>query len=588
MTKKNIFVFHISIAGSKPGIWRDLRAPGDFTLAHLHKAIQVVFGWTDSHLHSFTIKGRDYMMGLEEGMDMYDDDPLIEDDFRLDDLGLQKKERFSYLYDFGDSWEHTITVSEVLPFNEEEEAPLCLGGKYACPIEDSGGVWGYAEILDILKDPGREDYEETLEWAGNYDPLAFDIDEVNRTLKKTFKRVSPRSGGAKKAKPGAGKTGGKASGISAVKASAEKAGEPAGKTALKKTAEKAGGPAAKKTRRGPPDGKLTKLYELMGRVVEMKPWEKLWDTDFVLIELPGREEPVMCSVMGKGDYNFGIVVYPGFASIVSLLRMLDSESDNPLVVLNYQDCLLCQLGQREDLFPEERDRLKELGIRFRGRNKWVYFRKASPGYSPWYVDGKEAGLLIDVLTRFIEAYAAFDGGLPVDFEDGELISHLYSEKDGRWITVAGRMPPIPMLVNEFKVKGGDVEPLRFKEQLKTTVEAETLCLPHALGTNKAGVPILIRINVLIDNKSGVILDQRFIGAGEDPDHIMIDMLFNYITDHGRPETVMVRDRFAAAVLQDFCGKTGIDLVHSEGMPAVDRFSGDLPSFLSPTGFSADE
>jgi hypothetical protein len=595
MAKKNIFVFHISLEDSKPPIWRKLRVPGHFTLADLHKALQIAFGWTNSHLHSFTVASVDYVMDPAMDQDFFEEKGLPEDDYCLDDLGLKKKQTFSYLYDFGDSWEHRITVSEILPFQEDQGAPLCLEGKNAGPLEDCGGVWGYAEILEILRDPKHQDYQETLEWAGNVDPLAFDLEGINRQLKKVFSSArKSRAGGekrsAKKKDPGDSSFGNpdeifrqlyreslEGSEESPWGIAEKKAGKTAGKIA---------GSSGKKAAKikPPPDGKLKKLYALMGRIKELKPWEKLWDTELTLIELPGQGEPVFCSVIGRGGESFGILVYPGFESILSFLRMIDEESDNPFISLGYQNCLLCHLGQRDELFPEERAHLKELGISFRGKHDWVYFRKARPGCLPWYIDSKDADILIEVLARFIESYTVFAGGLAVNFDDDEVLVHRYSEKDKKWITQTGSLPSVPMKMTEFHVESSEVEPLRFKKQLKTAIEIETIYLPQALEENEEGVPVLMRINVLLDNKTGVVLDQYFLDSGEDGDHQMLDMLNNFIVDHGRPETIMVRDRFAAAVLGDFCGKVGIKLVHSKGMPKTDEFVRNMPDLLNPLAF----
>jgi Plasmid pRiA4b ORF-3-like protein len=58
-------------------------------------------------------------------------------------------------------------------------------GKRACPPEDCGGVWGYASFLEALHDPEHPEHEEMLEWiGGEFDPEAFDLDEVNVELQR--------------------------------------------------------------------------------------------------------------------------------------------------------------------------------------------------------------------------------------------------------------------------------------------------------------------------------------------------------------------------------------------------------------------
>jgi hypothetical protein len=113
-----------------------------------------------------------------------------EDDVCLYDLNLQAKQKFSYLYDFGDSWEHEIRVSKIIPpedANRDLTRPRCLGGQRAGPLEDSGGVWGYESMLAILKDPNHEEYEDIHEWAGDFDPEYVSLEKINAHLERVFK-----------------------------------------------------------------------------------------------------------------------------------------------------------------------------------------------------------------------------------------------------------------------------------------------------------------------------------------------------------------------------------------------------------------
>jgi hypothetical protein len=176
-----VYQVKISLRGARPPIWRRLRLPAATTLAQLHDVIQAAFGWTDSHLHAFEVGGRHYSrpdFGLSDFEDQFADEAQA----RLCDVVPATGGRLRYTYDFGDGWEHELVVEEVLPSDGMPHA-VCVAGRRAGPPEDCGGVWGYAELLDILADPGHPDHAERLDWLGyQHDPAAFDKDAINQAL----------------------------------------------------------------------------------------------------------------------------------------------------------------------------------------------------------------------------------------------------------------------------------------------------------------------------------------------------------------------------------------------------------------------
>ncbi|MDR2053318.1 MAG: plasmid pRiA4b ORF-3 family protein [Treponema sp.] len=186
---RQTYVLRVSVADIRPQIWRKLSVAGEYTLGNLHAILQTAFGWDNDHMHSFTVDSTRYGMMLTDFGLNYEDDVVDEDTVCLYDLHLQPKQKFSYLYDFGDSWLHEITVSEIIPIDTEDKVvalPRCLGGKRAGPMEDSGGPWGYMDMLETLKDPKSEQYEEILEWAGDFDPEYFSPEETNARLEQIF------------------------------------------------------------------------------------------------------------------------------------------------------------------------------------------------------------------------------------------------------------------------------------------------------------------------------------------------------------------------------------------------------------------
>lgn len=183
-TENSISVYQIKVTlkGIKPPIWRRIEVTSDITLHKLHRILQVVMGWDDYHLHQFTIGWEHY------GVPDPDYSPEFMDDkkTRLHQVVHTEKTKFLYEYDFGDSWEHEILVEKILPVEEGKCYPVCVKGKRACPPEDVGGIWGYAEFLDAIEDPEHTEHKKMLEWAGgSFDSEAFDLDAVNQALKKT-------------------------------------------------------------------------------------------------------------------------------------------------------------------------------------------------------------------------------------------------------------------------------------------------------------------------------------------------------------------------------------------------------------------
>jgi hypothetical protein len=138
-------------------------------------------GWTDSHLHQFIVDGVDYGVPDPEWPEL---EMQSERRVKLGQIVRAVKDHFVYEYDFGDSWEHVIVVEKVLPAEPGVRYPVCLAGKRACPPEDVGGVWGYAEFVEAIRQPRHPEHRTMLTWVGgSFDPEAFDLQAVNQALK---------------------------------------------------------------------------------------------------------------------------------------------------------------------------------------------------------------------------------------------------------------------------------------------------------------------------------------------------------------------------------------------------------------------
>ena len=181
----NNYQLKIELKSSKPKIWRKVIVQASLLLSDLHKVLQTTMGWDNAHLHQF-IKGGKYYSLRHADDDFWDDHLNVDYTGQtVSDLLVKERDRIVYEYDFGDGWEHDVLLEKVLDEDKGLVLPVCLGGKMSCPPEDIGGVWGYEQMLEIMKQPGHKEYERYLEWlGGDFDPDHFNLEEVNHLLQE--------------------------------------------------------------------------------------------------------------------------------------------------------------------------------------------------------------------------------------------------------------------------------------------------------------------------------------------------------------------------------------------------------------------
>ena len=167
-----IATIRIELKDSDPVIWRQVEVPTSVTLKVLHDIIQAAMGWCDYHLWEFTIAKRRYGLPSDEdwGTEPLNDARKV----RLRDVLRPRRTAIEYLYDFGDSWEHRLTVADIRAGDPDLSYPRYVTGERNAPPEDCGGIPGFYEMLDARADPNRESHAEATEWLDDYDPDTFD------------------------------------------------------------------------------------------------------------------------------------------------------------------------------------------------------------------------------------------------------------------------------------------------------------------------------------------------------------------------------------------------------------------------------
>ncbi len=179
----------VTLLHVEPAVWREVLVPVDLTFAQLHNVLQAAMGWEDCHLHEFEVG--EMHIGLPAPKDFFAGDrPLLDErKTRLGDV-LDGRRKLRYWYDFGDDWWHEIAIRNGAA--DEGSGPCLLAGEGACPPEDCGGPYGYAELLQVLANPKHPEHRELREWAGDFDPQRFDFERAAKAVAKAIRRTSAR------------------------------------------------------------------------------------------------------------------------------------------------------------------------------------------------------------------------------------------------------------------------------------------------------------------------------------------------------------------------------------------------------------
>jgi hypothetical protein len=182
-----LVALRIELVDVTPLVWRRVLVPDKWSFANLHKYLQWVMGWNDTHAHEFeagkTTIAPDWWI---EEMSQDQDAGNFRDERKLT-VGalvaeLDMRGEFEYRYDMGDDWRLRIVI-EAPPANSIDDLPLprCVAGENAGPPDDVGGPHGYQDFLRIISDRRHEQHADMLRWIGGvFDPQGFDLNRINR------------------------------------------------------------------------------------------------------------------------------------------------------------------------------------------------------------------------------------------------------------------------------------------------------------------------------------------------------------------------------------------------------------------------
>ncbi|HEV7159347.1 MAG TPA: plasmid pRiA4b ORF-3 family protein [Caulobacteraceae bacterium] len=194
---EQIATLRIELVDTDPLIWRQVEVPTSITLRALHDVIQAAMGWFDQHLWELRLGKQTYGSPMDGD---WGDAPRIDaGKIRLSQILKPRKTVIDYTYDFGDSWEHRLTFTDIRHGQPDTAYPRYCAGDQAAPPEDCGGLPGFYAVLEALTDPNHPGHPDVAEWYANYEPGVLD----DLPLKVAIGRIASRrrAGKTRKVRP---------------------------------------------------------------------------------------------------------------------------------------------------------------------------------------------------------------------------------------------------------------------------------------------------------------------------------------------------------------------------------------------------
>ena len=334
-------------------------------------------------------------------------------------------------------------------------------------------------------------------------------------------------------------------------------------------------------RKKPTDEQLRRLYAAGVAFKKEKLWQVFHDIELIGVEDPASGVMGYCSITGKENEHFGLVVYLGDRGLAGFSRIVSEDSRlRTDEMLDLQDCLVLSLVDRQDLLRPDWEETRRLGFSFRGKNEWLEFRRYEPGFMPWTLDAGECEFLTLALEQVILAgQEQINQDLDLlEKADQFLFRHLVN---GSWQSRTGPIKSQPLVPQAVKF----TDELALRRIRKAGCQPQLsyqIDIPLALAPVQERAeqrPHLPRLLLIMDDADNFLVDHVLYNhTEEDLAGLVFDRLKYLHANDALPCRILCKSLELYAVLLDFCRKTDIKLVLADELPAVDLFMTGLDEF----------
>jgi hypothetical protein len=320
-----------------------------------------------------------------------------------------------------------------------------------------------------------------------------------------------------------------------------------------------------------------RLYQAAIRVKEIAPWEWMTETDIFGVQDPETDEIGFVSVMGMLGEHLSLAVYLGAEGLYSFWEFQEVADSAPSEAILEMPHLQASFEDRGELSTRDRDLIKELGLKFRGRQAWAMFRSYRPGYLPWYLEAPEARTLTYALEQAVEVVLRFkdDPTLLEPSDEESYLVRVPREVKGSlvWEDEVVRVPPVEPEPIPIVMDMEALEKVKRLPRGEYTLEIDLFLFPIRIE-EKGTRPYLPRVLLTVESQSGMILGNELLepepGLAVMWGTVPLKVVHQFARMGILPREIRVRSFRLLALLQLLEEELDFEVKATPRLPSLDR------------------
>lgn len=320
-----------------------------------------------------------------------------------------------------------------------------------------------------------------------------------------------------------------------------------------------------------------RLYDAAVRVKELSPWQWMEEGDLFGMQEHNSEEPSFISVMGMGEQHYAVSVYLGIEALYQFYALQFEAEEAVAERLLEIPQLQASFEDRETLEKKDRDLIKELGLKFRGRHAYPMFRAIKPGYLPWFLEADEVPRLTLALEQLLEVAPRVkaDPSLLTPADDETFFVRVARKQkstiiwEDRNIRVSPPPPrDVPLPINDLVLKRLQKLPLS-----QNCLEVDFFMIPMPV-IEKNRRPFFPHLLLIVDAASGMVVGSELCAPEPSVDEMWASVPNQLIEWCARvgllPGTIAVSSELLAQMFELLAKELRIKIVLAESLPGLDQ------------------